>query len=95
MTTLQTQQVEGYWNITPIVRSIGFPATDQLQVELEDGRIIIMPLERFPSIQQLTAEQRRHWYIYGNGFSFDDSSEVIHIEQVLGNFNLYRHEDNA
>lgn len=92
MTTAPAQQVEGYWNIVPVVRSIGFPTTDKLQIELEDGRVISMPLERFPSIQQLTTEQRRHWYIYGNGFSFDDSSEVIHIEQILGNFNLYQHE---
>ena len=75
-----------------MVRSIGFPADDHLQVDLEDGRIIIMSLDRFPSIQQLTPEQRQHWYKYGNGFSFDDSAEVIHIEQILGNFNLYRHE---
>lgn len=92
MTTSQTQQVEGYWNIAPTIRSVDFPTTDQLQVELEDGRIITMPVERFPSIEQLTSEQRQHWYKYGNGFSFDDSNEVIHIEQILGNFALYRHE---
>ncbi len=92
MTIVQTQQVEGYWNVVPIVQSISFPTTDQLQVELEDGRVISMSLARFPSIQQLTTEQREHWYKYGNGFSFDDSGEVIHIEQILGNFNLYKHE---
>ena len=92
MTTTQAQQVEGYWNIAPEIRSIDFPTVDQLQVELEDGRVVIMPLERFPSIRQLTSEQRQHWYKYGNGFSFDDSDEVIHIEQILGNFDLYRHE---
>lgn len=51
-----------------------------------------MPVGQFPGIQQLTPEQRQHWYTYGNGFSFDDSDEVIHIEQILGNFDLYRHE---
>lgn len=95
MTTVQTQQVEGYWNVAPVVQSISFSTTDQLPIELENGRVIIMPLERFPSIQQLTAEQRRHWYKYGNGFSFDDSDEVIRIEQVLGNFDQYRHEENT
>lgn len=92
MTTAQTQAIEGYWDVAPVVQSVNFPAIDRLQIELEDGRIIIMPLDRFPSIQQLTDEQRQCWYKYGNGFSFDDSSEVIHIEQILGNFNLYRHE---
>lgn len=92
MTIVQIQQIEGYWDIAPVIRSINFPTTDQLQVELEDGRVIRMPLARFPSIQQLTTEQRQHWYKYGNGFSFDDSNEIIHIEQILGNFNQYRHE---
>ena len=92
MTPAQTKQVEGYWNIAPQVKAIDFPTPDQLQVELADGRTIIMPLDRFPSIQRLTTEQRQHWYKYGNGFSFDDSDEVIHIEQILGNFNLYKHE---
>ena len=95
MTTTQTNQVEGYWNVAPVVQSIGFPTTDHLQVDLEDGRTITMSLDRFPSIRQLTTEQRQHWYKYGNGFSFDDSDEVIHIEQILGNFSLYRHEQDA
>ncbi|MVM38268.1 DUF2442 domain-containing protein [Spirosoma sp. HMF3257] len=86
------QQVEGYWNVVPKVQAIRFPSYNQLQVELEDGRAIIMPLDRFPSIQKLTSDQRQHWYKYGNGFSFDDADEVIHIEQILGNFDTYRHE---
>ena len=91
MVSLQ-HQVEGYWDIVPNVQAISFPDSDQLKVELEDGRIIIMPLNRFPSIQKLTPNQRKHWYKYGNGFSFDDADEVIHIEQILGDFDLYRHE---
>ncbi|MVM32116.1 DUF2442 domain-containing protein [Spirosoma sp. HMF4905] len=86
------QQVEGYWNVVPKVQSICFPTPNQLKVELADGRAILMPLDRFPSIQKLTAEQRQCWYVYGNGFSFDDADEVIHIEQILGNFDTYRHE---
>ena len=36
--------------------------------------------------------QRAKWYLIGNGFSFDDSNEVYHIEQILGNFQNYHHE---
>ena len=86
------QQIEGYWGVVPKVRSTSFPTSDRLQVELEDGRNITMPLDRFPSIQQLTSEQRQQWFKFGNGFSFDDSDEVIHIKQILGNFDTYRHE---
>ena len=92
MVVAKQYQLEGFWNVVPKLKTIGFPATNLLQVELEDGRIITMPLDRFPSIQQLTPEQRQHWYIFGNGFSFDDSDEVIHVEQILGNFDTYRHE---
>ena len=80
------------WNTVTAKRSVSFPNPDQLQVDLEDGRSILMPLDRFPSIQQLTPDQRQHWYKYGDGFSFDDSDEVIHVEQILGNYNLYKHE---
>ena len=86
------KQVEGYWDVVPKIQDISFPTPSQLQIVLEDGRIILTPLDRFLSIQKLTPEQRKQWYTYGNGFSFDDADEVIHIEQILGNFDTYRHE---
>jgi hypothetical protein len=87
--------VEGYWNVIPRIKSITFPNEAQMEIELEDGRFVRTPLNRFPSIEKLTSEQRQRWYRFGNGFSFDDSDEVIHIEQVLGNFETYRHENEA
>ena len=95
MITTQQRQIEGFWNVIPRIETISFPAENQFQIILEDGRIITMPLEHFPSIKALTPEQRQHWYRFGNGFSFDDSDEVIHIEQILGNFDTYRHETVA
>lgn len=92
MVTINDKLIEGYWNIIPELKAIDFPTNDSLRVELVDGRVILLPLERFPSIRQLSPEQRQQWYRYGNGFSFDDSDEVIHIEQILGNYLHYRHE---
>lgn len=92
MVTAQNAFVEGYWNVTPELKAVDFPAPDLMQVLLMDGRTITLPIDRFPSVRQLTPEQRQHWYRYGNGFSFDDSDEVIHIEQILGNYQAYRHE---
>lgn len=86
-------QMEGYWNVLPRFKAVAFPNDDQMEIELEDGRLIRTPLDRFPSIQQLTPTQRQRWYRFGNGFSFDDSEEIIHIEQVLGNAELFRHEN--
>jgi hypothetical protein len=39
--------------------------------------------------------QRKKWYLFGNGFSFDDCNEVFHVEQILGNSENYRHERNG
>ena len=38
-------------------------------------------------------EDRKDWYRMDNGFTFDKCSEVIHIEQILGNFQKYCHEN--
>lgn len=64
-----------------------------MEIELEDGCTILSPLDRFPSIHKFTVRQRQNCYRFGNGFSSEDSDEVIHIEQVLGNSDLYRHEN--
>lgn len=46
----------------------------------------------FPSVKKLSTKERKNWYLIGNGFSFDNCDEVIHIEQILGNFRNYSHE---
>jgi hypothetical protein len=51
-----------------------------------------MPLAAFPSIKRVPVKERSHWYLTGGGFTWDSCPEVIHIEQVLGNFQRYGHE---
>ena len=63
-----------------------------MQVDLMDGRIIVVPLSVFPSIQKLPTQEREKWFLIGGGISFEKSNEVIHIEQILGNYANYRHE---
>ncbi len=84
--------IEGFVNIDPKIKTVSFRLRGKVMVTLADGRIIIMPVSAFPSIKKLNMRQRRKWYIFGNGFSFDDSNEVYHIEQILGIFENYRHE---
>jgi len=67
----------------------------RMQVDLKDGRVIVVPLSAFPSIQKLPRREREKWFLIGGGISFDKSNEVIHIEQILGNFDNYRHENQA
>ena len=85
------KKVEGFWDLKPKIKKIDFE-NNKISVFMQDGRIIIAPLSKFPSIKRLTPEQRKNWYIFGNGFSFNDCNEVFHIEQILGNYNEYRHE---
>lgn len=85
-------KIEGYWDVIPQIKEVSFPKRGKMQITLKDGRIIIVAVSQFPSVKKLSMEQRRKWYIFGNGFSFEDSDEVIHIEQILGNFKNYAHE---
>jgi len=85
-------QIEGFWDIKPKIKKISFQIRGKINVFLEDGRNIIIPVSKFPSIKKLTSAQRTKWYLFGNGFSFDDCDEVYHIEQILGNFQVYKHE---
>ncbi|MEI7725129.1 MAG: DUF2442 domain-containing protein [Bacteroidota bacterium] len=84
--------IEGFINVTPKIKLISFRIRGKVQVTLADGRIIIMPVSAFPSIKKLSLSQRKKWYLFGNGFSFDDCDEVYHIEQILGIYDNYRHE---
>ncbi len=86
------RKIEGFWNSTPQIQKIAFHIRGKISVYLTDGRIIITPLSHFPSIKKLSVKQRQKWYLFGNGLSFDNSTEVYHIEQILGNYNEYRHE---
>ncbi len=86
---------EGYWNVLPKIKTLSFDIKGKLSVAFWDGRIIVAPLSAFPSIKKLTKLQCQKWYLFGNGFSFDDCSEVFHVEQLLGNSENYRHERNG
>ena len=84
--------IEGFWDIEPEIKEISFPMRGKIQVVLVDGRVIIMPISAFPSIKKVPVSERKNWYLTGGGFTWDSCPEVIHIEQVLGNFQRYSHE---
>ena len=89
------KKAEGFWGSIPRIKNISFPVRGRMQVDLNDGRVIVVPLSAFPSIQKLPRQEREKWFLIGGGISFDKSNEVIHIEQILGNFDNYRHENQA
>jgi len=84
--------MDGLRKIKPIIKRISFPIKGKMNIELEDGRSVNVPLIYFPSIKKMTVEQRKKWYILdGEMFSFDECNEVFHIEQVLGKENIYKY----
>ena len=83
---------EGYWGTVPKIKFVSFPVRGKFQVDLVDGRSIIMPISAFPSIKKVPVKERGSWYLMGGGVSWDSCPEVIHIEQILGNYQNYMHE---
>ncbi len=85
------RDLRGYYGITPEIADISFPEKGKMNVRLIDGRIIVVPLSRFPEIKKLDSAQRKKWQVLsGVGFTFDDCDEVYHIEQILGDFNKFK-----
>lgn len=84
--------VEGYWNIKPEIKSVSFPKRGKLQVDLKDGRSITMPVSAFPSLKKVPVRERNEWYLMGGGVTWNSCPEIIHIEQILGDYQKYGHE---
>ena len=58
---------------------------DFLRVALADGRVILVPLEWFPSLREATPKQRNHWRLIGGGIGihWPDLDEDISIDGLL------------
>jgi hypothetical protein len=84
--------MDGLRKVKPLIKKISFPVRGKMTVLLADGRDVSVPLQYFPSIKRLNAEQREKWYVLdGEMFSFDDCNEIFHVEQILGKENLYKY----
>lgn len=58
---------------------------DVLQVRLEDGREIAVPLEWYPRLRDATPEQRKNWRLIGRGVGihWEDVDEDISVAGLL------------
>ncbi len=83
---------EGFWDITPQIKSVSFPQRGKWQVDLVDGRSIIMPISAFPCLKRVSTQERKNWYLIGGGVTWDSCPEVIHVEQILGDYQRIAHE---
>ena len=88
-------QKEGYWDVKPKIKALSFPKRGKFEVTLQDGRSITMPISAFPSMKKVPVKERNNWYLMGGGSTWDSCPEVIHIEQILGNYANYAHEQDA
>ena len=58
---------------------------DFMMVYINDGRIVTVPLSRFPEIGRLTSTQRKKYGTLGGyGLAFADLDNVYHISDFLG-----------
>ena len=89
---IEMYKKEGYWDVRPKIKRLSFPKRGKFQVDLQDGRSVMMPISAFPSLKRMPAKERENWYLMGGGVTWDACSEVIHIEQILGNYQNYAHE---
>jgi|ERR1051326_1357974 hypothetical protein len=79
--------MKGFSNTFPKIKSLHFRGNN-IELSLADGRIISAPLSKFPEIKKLSPIQRKKYHIMGGvGFDFDDSDEVYHISEFLGENN--------
>jgi hypothetical protein len=68
-----------------LAKSVRFTA-GRMNVMLDDGREISIPLDRFPRLQQASPAQRRKWQIsaFGTGIRWPDIDEDIGVAGILG-----------
>jgi hypothetical protein len=77
----------GYATIIPVIMKVQF-TSGKIHLKLKDGREIITPVNKFPSIQKLSNIQRTKYQILdGIGIAFDALDETFHISQFLGEEN--------
>jgi len=62
------KKTEGYWDSIPKIKDISFPVRGKMQVNLTDGRVIIVPLSAFPSIQKLSTGDRESYFSLVAGY---------------------------
>ncbi len=67
-----------------LIEKIAFRG-DRMMVYINDGRIVTVPLSRFPEIAGLTPTQRKKYGTLGGyGLAFADLDNVYHISDFLG-----------
>lgn len=71
--------------ILPTIRHIDFINSSILFVHLDNDRTFIVPLNKFPAIQALSAEQKKDFEIIdGYQLSFLALDEIFSVNELIG-----------
>ena len=71
--------------IYPSIRSVELINSSIMFVHLDNDRTFIVPLEKFPAIQQLSSDDRKAFEIIDDKYlSFLSIDEVYSIEELIG-----------
>ncbi|MCC7352323.1 MAG: DUF2442 domain-containing protein [Anaerolineae bacterium] len=62
-----------------------FVTHEELTIDLNDGRSIVIPLAWYPRLVHATPQERSNWQLLGNGYAIEwpDLDEHIGIEGLL------------
>ena len=86
--------MEGIIGIEPVIKKITWNEPGKFCIQLEDGRVIIMPVKLLPGTKKVKPQFRgKAQIINGNMFTWATCPEVYHIEQVLGKEKDYRYKN--
>ena len=79
--------MQSFKSVKPVIQRINFRKTGYMGIELADGRLLHLPLVKFPGIADLTPSQRRQYSVIDdNILMFRDDDEVYHIQDFLGTY---------
>jgi hypothetical protein len=58
---------------------------DELTVDLDDGRTIVVPLSWYPRLEHATSEERQRWELIGNdtGIHWEAVDEDISVDALV------------
>jgi hypothetical protein len=77
--------MEGYVHITPKIKKISFEIVGKISVYLEDGRVILAPLSKFPSLKKVpSAKRSKYTIVNGDVVNVHACNEVYHLQDFLG-----------
>ena len=71
--------------IYPSIKAVEFINSSIMFVHLDNDRTFIVPLEKFPAIQKLSAEEKKAFEIIDDqNLSFLSIDEIYSIEELIG-----------